>query len=495
MLILYGGYSDNHHFNDTWLYYIEENRWLRKTEFVNADYPTDCMDDMEAINHDDDCTELTYPPDLIRSNVTTRAIKYQEILPFKDQPGYTPDPSQPLYFGIVDDADTFVEELRKKYIDNEVLDEYGNRIWVESGVPDGTPIAPAAATGPRQFAKLKHVRYNETTVLNIWEWCVSVQGEPTRHKNLDGQHGRAGGPISIPQPRRQAPGWDGCRDLKWKYPHSRSGHASVFIGEPHCALCTYGGVGYAKEPDGPCVDTTHETLVLDDLWTFSIFDCPKNCSDHGLCTDGFCECDPGYYGVDCSNVTCPGTVCHYDEDHVQHCSHCCHDGYVHTDEDEYVAGIRKMPCRVKDDGYDGVSFTGHSEGICDGYGTCQCAPPFLGDDCSIKDCKNNCSFNGYCSLEYPVSRCICREGYIGDHCQNIACLNNCSYPNGICDFDTGQCTCSNIADPLNVSRIWSQWRGEDCSYLPVWSGATVVGGRLGLVSIAASGAMLAASLI
>ena len=61
----------------------------------------------------------------------------------------------------------------------------------------------------------------------------------------------------------------------------------------------------------------------------------------------------------------------------------------------------KLPCDV-------LTNTGESNGICDGFGTTQCAPPFISDDCSIKDCKNNCSFNGFCSVEYPVSRCLCQ---------------------------------------------------------------------------------------
>ena len=239
ILILYGGYADNRYYNDTWYYYIRENRWLQKTDFVNADYPDTCRDELEQAMNDDDCIELTYPPDLLRSEQATKAIGYQEILPFRDQPGYTPDSDQPLYFGIVDDADALVDGLRDKYLSSEVLDEDGNRIWIESTVPDGTPIAPAAATGPRQFAKLREVRYNDTTTLDVWEWCISGKGEPTRGKTLDGRHGRSNDTVVIQQPKRHATGWDGCRELQWKYPHSRSDLPSVFIGEPHYSCLLY----------------------------------------------------------------------------------------------------------------------------------------------------------------------------------------------------------------------------------------------------------------
>ena len=33
---------------------------------------------------------------------------------------------------------------------------------------------------------------------------------------------------------------------------------------------------------------------------------------------------------------------------------------------------------------------GESHGICDGFGTCQCSPPFIGDDCAIKVCLSAC---------------------------------------------------------------------------------------------------------
>ena len=29
-------------------------------------------------------------------------------------------------------------------------------------------------------------------------------------------------------------------------------------------------------------------------------------------------------------------------------------------------------------------------GICDGFGHCQCIPPMIDDDCSIEDCPNQC---------------------------------------------------------------------------------------------------------
>lgn len=52
-------------------------------------------------------------------------------------------------------------------------------------------------------------------------------------------------------------------------------------------------------------------------------------------------------------------------------------GWSHHDDDTYVTdNIARSQCSA--------TSLGGSHGICDGFGTCQCAPPFIGDDCSIK---------------------------------------------------------------------------------------------------------------
>lgn len=68
------------------------------------------------------------------------------------------------------------------------------------------------------------------------------------------------------------------------------------------------------------------------------------------------------------------------------------------------------------------------------------APVFLGLILTVTPCSsvivqifaNNCSFNGWCSVEYPVSRCVCNPGYFGEDCSMIECLNNCR-----CDASLG----------------------------------------------------------
>lgn len=214
-----------------------------------------------------------------------------------------------------------------------------NPLWFEpsTSVPEGTPIAPFAATGPRQYAEQKWIRYNESVVLEIWERCTSVKGEPTRNTITDGQYGRSNKTVYIPQMRRMSPGWNGCRGLTWKIPYARSDHYGIYV-DKYDILFLYGGVGYDETEErftrsknihihNNVENMTYKTRVLEDFWTLSVNNCIHNCSNHGVCTNGFCKCDPGYYGIDCSNYTCPGSVCFYDEeDNQQHCTHCCHDG-------------------------------------------------------------------------------------------------------------------------------------------------------------------------
>jgi hypothetical protein len=239
----------------------------------------------------------------------------------------------------------------------------------------------------------------------------SVSAEPTREKNLD--------PRFVTQSRRQAPGWDGCRDrydnrkdlpqeLQWSHPSQRAGHMSSYFSDSG-QVFIYGGFGFTRESLYQ-TDSTLNATSLGDLWQYDISNCPKNCSTHGNCHYGKCRCDDGYYGVDCSNSSCPGSFCYYNENNQQEiCNHCCFSGFEHTDNDTFVENIQKYPCT-----HDNLHY---SNGVCDGFGKCLCRPGFVGDDCSIRDCGRNCSAHGYCSIEFPNSRCMCDEGWYGKYCE------------------------------------------------------------------------------
>mmetsp|Transcript_24240 Transcript_24240/g.48206 ORF Transcript_24240/g.48206 Transcript_24240/m.48206 type:complete len:1055 (-) Transcript_24240:30-3194(-) len=485
-LIMFGGYYNNHHYDDTWYFDIANTRWQRKKSFVHANWPDSCVDDVDFYNDPlNECIELQYPEPLLRAQVAIEdesgqiSVRRGEILPYEeeDQAGYfgTGSPPPHSYYGLHDNATEYMVHVIEQAIANQLADTVLKTI--PTGLLDGTPIAPYAASGPRQYARkynaadmvpAKYAEYADM-VANvsgvIWERCTSAKGVPTT--GGDGLFGRSSIPVEIPQPRRKRYGWDGCREEDmddgvklWTYPDSRSDHTAFFYPEEGL-LMFYGGVGYSA-PQEASLEMTHETTVLSDFWTYNINNCNNNCSDHGACEYGFCMCDPGYYGLDCSNQTCPGDFCYYDEiTSEQICKHCCYAGYEHTDDDVFVPDVKKVFCSKEN--------VGHSNGICDGFGTCQCAPPFIGEDCSIKDCPYNCSFNGYCDVQFPVSRCVCSPGYFGSHCQYRICLNNCSYPNGNCDFDTGECSCSMVYNPFENFREWVRWGGEDCSYLAAYA--------------------------
>ena len=446
VIILFGGFNDNLYYGDTWYYNITGDFWLEKKSFVHALWPDSCTDDLETIRNNPDCTRLNYTKELEREMWEPYNAK-----DYGDQPYYVPDPNHGAFWGILDKGEEF--------------DPY-------KAVPVGTPIFPFAANAPRQYAR-PFERIVNGSMMTLYELCTSVKGEPTRGKIVDGQGGRANGPIFINQPRRQAPGWDGCRDrsdnrtdlpnkLLWSQPTSRSQHRIVYSEEFELGLL-YGGQGLQRE-EVTTKDITMSVNSLNDLWQLNINRCPNNCSFHGSCEYGFCFCDPGFYGVDCSNISCPGEFCYYDSrTNEQICKHCCSAGYTHFDNETWVEDARKVPCSLTE--------PGEENGVCDGFGTCQCAPPYIGPDCSIRDCPHNCSFNGYCSVEYPVSRCMCLPGYYGDHCQFKQCLNNCSYPNGVCNKITGKCRCEMTYVPFNNTRPWYNWGGEDCSWIVAFAAA------------------------
>jgi hypothetical protein len=383
------------------------------------------------------------------------------VIPYTSQEYYWPDDHFGPYYGI------FPKDVN---VTQSVIDGTFN---TRRTAPIGTPLPPFAATGHMQAVRNFTYTYNGSHHATLFEWCTSAFAEPTRGRLTDGLYGRSNGSVKIAQPRPRKPGWDGCRHRKDKrsdlpgglqyiQPLPRYSHRAVFH-ENTSEILMYGGLAYtAQQPMS--LKNTWDSSVLSDMWYFSLNHCSNNCTGHGDCYFGFCKCHVGYYGSDCSNSSCPGTFCYYDEyTNEQNCTHACQAGYRHTDNDTYVQDIYKLPCTRED--------WGESNGICDGFGSVMCAPPFLGDDCGTKDCKSNCSFNGWCSIEYPVSRCLCVPGYFGEICDQKLCLNNCSYPNGECNTTSGSCVCNMMYSPYNNSRAYHPWGGEDCSYLMAYAGA------------------------
>lgn len=473
VLYMHGGYADNFFYDDLWYFNITTGRWLEKTQHVYPIYPKSCTDDEAYIamsnkpGVENPCMELVWPNHVERTKYPPFKIK-----DYRDQPFYWPNPSQGVQFNILP-RDFYINSTHNQFFNpdgtpNEAAPRYSDQAsW-------GTPIPNFAKTAPGQRVRSFNWKFNETHSATLYEYCVSVYAEPTRGKLVDGTYGRSNGSIFLPQPRRQAPGWDGCRDrydgrtnlpagIAYVKPTGRALHRAVLIEDTN-EIFFYGGMKYLVE-ETKSINSSYETVVSDEMWYFNLFHCIKNCSNNGDCYYGYCFCYVGYYGEDCSNSSCPGTSCYYDKyTFAQTCTHGCHSGYQHRDTDVYVQDIAKLPCSLPD-------VVGYSNGICDGFGSTFCAPPFVGDDCSIKDCKNNCSFNGWCSIEYPVSRCMCQPGYFGEICDRMVCLNNCSYPNGVCNSTTGDCNCRPTYNPFNNTQIYRAWEGEDCSYMWAYSAA------------------------
>ncbi|KAG5189572.1 hypothetical protein JKP88DRAFT_259972 [Tribonema minus] len=444
-LVIMGGYLDNHHYDDTWQFNITTRKWRQRTEFAHAA----------------ECVELQWPSDLHRS-----AKAPWGVLPYAEQDYFYYNGSGATDYGVLTPEQVALAAKERP-----------------AEIADGTPQVPYAATGLRQYVRPFSFSpdWAKGKAVTLSERCTSVFGEPTRGKPLDGLNGRASDPVLIAQPRRRAPGWDGCRDradgnrdlpwqLEWSHPGHRSAAAAVYS-ESRGQIVMYGGRGYEEER-AQSISFTPPTQVLSDMWVLNVNDCPADCSGHGSCTFGNCLCTPGYYGTDCSNSSCPGDYCYFDEDSSQQvCGHCCHAAWEHSNTDMMtiwpailqIGDVERAQCSRER--------PGEAHGICDGFGACQCEPPFIGADCSIRDCPQNCSFHGWCSVEFPVSRCACYYGYYGEACQYQECLNNCSYPHGVCNNATGECDCRDVYNPYNNTRRWQQWGGEDCSYLPVFAAA------------------------
>ena len=452
-------------------------------------YPPSCTDDLDYIRTHKDCVHLNWTLPLER-NVTAPF----NVLPYAwgvDSSGaaisgqrfYWPDQSNGPYWNI-------------QQID---FHRSGHALSISDTPLLGTPEFPYAATGPMQWAKPFFYAFSAQQNYTLYEYCVSVVAETTRHLS-DEDLVAAGNKtrVFISQARRKRPGWDGCRDrvdgrgdlpqqLQWLVPSPRAGHRGAYFKDTN-ELFMYGGSGYDTEYPKRA-DLSWPFKVLDDMWLYGFDNCINNCSFHGDCYFGFCQCDPGFYGVDCSNKSCPGTFCQYQSDLTQTCVHACSVGYRHGLNDTYVQDVHKLPCSA------GNADHWELNGVCDGFGKSMCAPPMIGDDCSIKDCKANCSFNGYCSVEYPVSRCMCQPSYFGEICQFKTCLNNCSYPNGQCNTTSGECRCNMMYNPYNNSQPYHPWDGEDCSYLYAYSAARTTADSLLWANVSLIAALLAAAAV
>ncbi|KAL4086898.1 hypothetical protein PRIC1_013956 [Phytophthora ramorum] len=521
-----GGYL-----NDLWVYDKVVNAWTNITEKVECPTDPKLLADALLNEIEVECA-VTWPParaghtSVVFDNAIFVHGGYRTFFPYPTTSsagagrgtlgtrnvGFTPYPTHPYYLSdlwkfnistggwtrVVADSDAIPEPrtdhslivandvfvLFGGYLSNYYYDDTwqynasANR-WVKQHA-FVYPTYPASCTDDLEARRLPHsgnyAAYAPTASLpdnplNYYFIAETHYGTTTFSVLTEPTRGTTQERVLVEQARRQAPGWDGCRDrhdgredlpaeLQWEHPSQRSGHMSVYH-EGFEKVFVFGGYGYEREENYHDA-VTFAAASLGDLWQYDLNNCIKNCSLHGACLAGNCRCDDGYYGEDCSNSTCPGSYCVYDDPHqTQVCNHCCFSGFEHTNNDSYVENVQKFPCAT-----DNVHY---SNGVCDGFGKCICKPPFIGDDCSIRDCGYNCSGHGYCSVEFPNSRCMCDEGWYGKYCDAQMCLNNCSYPNGECM--NGSCYCAMVYEPYNNTLEYFPLMGDDCSFLIPFAGA------------------------
>ena len=160
--------------------------------------------------------------------------------------------------------------------------------------------------------------------------------------------------------------------------------------------------------------------IIDNLFILYSNICENNCSSNGECSYNRCICKSNYWGNSCENLYCPGTFCYTDPDIFtkQVCYHCSNNGN------------------------------------CLSNGKCECNEGFIGEDCSIQNCNNDCSGEPYgtCIVMKPQSQCYCNESLRrgGDDCSVVFCLNSCGVL-GSCNENDGSCTCN------------GGYFGDDCS--------------------------------
>lgn len=170
------------------------------------------------------------------------------------------------------------------------------------------------------------------------------------------------------------------------------------------------------------------------------------CSGHGVCNNGDCECDEGWYNGDraqCSR-TCKGGCLHGVCKLFNNIPGClCEEGWKGTN------------CDIKCNCVHGNCILNFEEKTA----TCECNQKWRGPDCSI-ECPGDviaCSGHGVCN---STGQCICdvSSAWQGPSC-NCSSAFSCS-GHGVCEGD--KCICSGNFAGENCNRCKKHHWGSQC---------------------------------
>jgi len=131
----------------------------------------------------------------------------------------------------------------------------------------------------------------------------------------------------------------------------------------------------------------------------------QNCSGHGKCNEKQeCVCESGWIGSICQTKTCLG----YPQ------SECSKHGMCINGECQCSPGFFNKDCS----GSCPSAFGQNSGVVCSNHGKCfenrcACDPSWTGTDCNSRTCPSQCNGRGTCNN----GTCICNPPYIGDDCE------------------------------------------------------------------------------